>query len=139
MGTYVEDCLENMYLLPSEIKRNFDLMRELDKTSYPLLEELKTTQKAYLTSARQKGLQAPVAEMKRAQPKPLRLNNYSNEGKEGEKLHFWVREVELAMDAALITTKRLRVAFALSNLGGRAKTWAFTREATAPDCFTTWA
>ncbi|OWZ21633.1 AhpC/TSA family Redoxin [Phytophthora megakarya] len=56
MGTYVEDCLENMYLLPSEIKRNFDLMRELDKTSYPLLEELKTTQKAYLTSARQKVL-----------------------------------------------------------------------------------
>ncbi|ETO66214.1 hypothetical protein F444_16550 [Phytophthora nicotianae P1976] len=56
MGTYVEDYLESMYLLPSEIKRNFDLMRELDKTSYPLLEELKTTQKTYLTSARQKVL-----------------------------------------------------------------------------------
>ncbi|POM69392.1 Gag protein [Phytophthora palmivora] len=42
----------------------------------------------------------------------------------GENLHFWVREVELAMDAALISTERLRVAFALSNLGGRAKTWA---------------
>ncbi|KAL7681853.1 putative inhibitor of growth histone-binding protein [Plasmopara halstedii] len=56
MGTYVEDYLESMYMLPSEIKRNFDLMRELDKTSYPLLEELKTVQKAYLTSARQKVL-----------------------------------------------------------------------------------
>ncbi|KAE8901946.1 hypothetical protein PF005_g26121 [Phytophthora fragariae] len=56
MGTYVEDYLESMYLLPSELKRNFDLMRELDKTSYPLLEELKTTQKAYLTRARQKVL-----------------------------------------------------------------------------------
>ncbi|OWZ24285.1 AhpC/TSA family Redoxin [Phytophthora megakarya] len=56
MGTYVEDCLESMYLLPSEIKRNFDLMRDLDKTSYPLLEEFKTTQKSYLTSARQKVL-----------------------------------------------------------------------------------
>lgn len=31
MGTYLEDYLESMYLLPSEIKRNFDLMRELDK------------------------------------------------------------------------------------------------------------
>ncbi|POM66744.1 Gag protein [Phytophthora palmivora] len=54
------------------------------------------------------GLQAPVAQMKLAQPKPLRL-------------------------------KRLRVAFALSNLGGQAKTWAYTREATPPGCFTIWA
>ncbi|POM75890.1 Gag protein [Phytophthora palmivora] len=65
------------------------------------------------------GLQAPVAEMKLAQPK---VNPY--EGEEGENLHFWVREVELAMGSALISTERLRVAFALSNLGGRAKTWA---------------
>ncbi|POM75431.1 Gag protein [Phytophthora palmivora] len=70
------------------------------------------------------GLQAPVAEMKPAQPKRLRLKVNLSEGKEGENFHFWVREVELAMDAALISTERLRVAFALSNLGGRAKTWA---------------
>ncbi|POM79615.1 Gag protein [Phytophthora palmivora] len=43
------------------------------------------------------------------------------------------------MDAALISTERLRVAFALYNLEGRAKTWAYTREATTPGCFTTWA
>ncbi|POM66176.1 Gag protein [Phytophthora palmivora] len=85
------------------------------------------------------GLQAPAAEMKPAQPKPLRLKVNPYEGKEGENLHFWVREVELAMDAALISTERLRVAFALSNLGGRTKTWAYTREATTPGCFTTWA
>ncbi|POM60384.1 Gag protein [Phytophthora palmivora] len=65
------------------------------------------------------GLQAPVAELKPAQPKPLRLKVNSYEGKEGGNLHFWVREVELA--------------------GGRAKTWAYTREATTPGCFTTWA
>ncbi|POM58944.1 Gag protein, partial [Phytophthora palmivora] len=46
---------------------------------------------------------------------------------------------QLAMDAALISTERLRVAFALYNLGGRAKTWAYTREATTPGYFTTWA
>ncbi|POM80585.1 Gag protein, partial [Phytophthora palmivora] len=85
------------------------------------------------------GAAGPVAEMKPAQPKPLRLKVNPYEGKEGENLHFWVREVELAMDAALISTERLRVAFALSNLGGRAKTWAYTREATTPGCFTTWA
>ncbi|POM64308.1 Gag protein [Phytophthora palmivora] len=85
------------------------------------------------------GLQTPVAEMKPAQPKPLRLKVNPYEGKEGENLHFWVQEVELAMDAALISTERLRVAFALSNLGGRAKTWAYTRETTTQSCFTTWA
>ncbi|POM58858.1 Gag protein [Phytophthora palmivora] len=83
--------------------------------------------------------QAPVAEMKPAQPKPLRLKVSPYEGKEGENLHLWVREVKLAMDAALISTERLRVAFALSNLGDRAKTWAYRREATTPDSFTTWA
>ncbi|POM59014.1 Gag protein [Phytophthora palmivora] len=85
------------------------------------------------------GPHAAVAEMKPAQPKPLRLKVNSYEGKEGENLHFWVREVELAMDVALISTERLRVAFVLSNLGGRAKTWAYTRDATTPVCFTTWA
>ncbi|POM62399.1 Gag protein [Phytophthora palmivora] len=48
----------------------------------------------------------------------LTVNPY--EGKEGESLYFWVRKVELTMDGALISTERLRVAFALSNLGGTA-------------------
>ncbi|POM61270.1 LOW QUALITY PROTEIN: Gag protein, partial [Phytophthora palmivora] len=62
------------------------------------------------------GAADPVAEMKPAQPKPkpLRLKVNPYEGKEVENLHFWVRDVELAMDAALISTDRLRVAFALS-------------------------
>ncbi|POM63429.1 Gag protein [Phytophthora palmivora] len=38
------------------------------------------------------GLQAPVAELKPAQPKLLRLTVNPYEGKEGENLHFWVRE-----------------------------------------------
>ncbi|POM66077.1 Gag protein, partial [Phytophthora palmivora] len=80
------------------------------------------------------GLQTPVAEMKPAQPKPLRLKVNPYEGKEGENLHFWI-----SMDVALISTEQLRAAFALSNLGGRAKTWAYRREATTPGCFTTWA
>ncbi|POM58844.1 Gag protein [Phytophthora palmivora] len=84
-------------------------------------------------------LQAPVAELKPAQPKPLRLKVNPYEGKEGENLHFLVREVELVMDVALISTERLQVAFALSNLGGRAKNWTYTREATTLGCFTPWA
>nr|AAV92917.1 gag protein [Phytophthora infestans] len=84
-------------------------------------------------------LQAPAAEANPPHPKPIRLKVKPYEGKEGENLHFWVREVELAMDAALISTEQLRVAFALSNLSGRAKSWVYTREATSPGCFTSWA
>ncbi|KAG3009903.1 hypothetical protein PC123_g11192 [Phytophthora cactorum] len=61
-------------------------------------------------------MQPPMAEVKPSHQKPLRLKVNPYEGKEGENLHFWVREVELAMDAALISTEQLRVAFALSNL-----------------------
>uniref|UniRef100_H3H7K4 RNA-directed DNA polymerase n=1 Tax=Phytophthora ramorum TaxID=164328 RepID=H3H7K4_PHYRM len=81
----------------------------------------------------------PVAERKPVQPKPLRLKVNPYKGKEGENLHFWVREVELAMDAALVSDERLRVAFALSHLSGRAKSSAYTREATTPGCFASWA
>ncbi|KAG3004693.1 hypothetical protein PC121_g17362 [Phytophthora cactorum] len=43
------------------------------------------------------------------------------------------------MDAALISTEQLRVAFTLSNLSGRAKSLTYTREATTPGCFASWA
>ncbi|KAG3064127.1 hypothetical protein PI124_g18799 [Phytophthora idaei] len=84
-------------------------------------------------------MQLPMAEVKPSHQKPLRLKVNLYEGKEGENLHFWVREVELAMDAALISTEQLRVAFALSSLSGRTKSWAYTREATAPGCIASWA
>ncbi|GMF14080.1 unnamed protein product [Phytophthora lilii] len=84
-------------------------------------------------------LQVPRTEPKVVQPKPLKLKVHPYEGKEGENLHFWVREVELAMDAALISDEQLRVAFALSHLSGRAKTWAYTREAALPGCFASWS
>ncbi|KAI9998235.1 hypothetical protein PInf_002580 [Phytophthora infestans] len=63
-------------------------------------------------------------------PKPKRLKVPAFEG---ENLHFWVREVEIAMKAGLISVEPLRVAFSLSNLGGRAKHWAYTREMTSLD------
>ncbi|KAG3008766.1 hypothetical protein PC121_g8467 [Phytophthora cactorum] len=83
-------------------------------------------------------MQPPMAEVKPSHQKPLRLKVNPYEGKEGENLHFGVREVELAMDAALFSTEQLCVAFALSNLSGRAKSWAYTREATTLGCFASW-
>ncbi|KAG3179123.1 hypothetical protein PC129_g14928 [Phytophthora cactorum] len=84
-------------------------------------------------------MQPPMPEVKPSHQKPLRLKVNPYEGKEGENLHFWVREVELAMDTAQISTEQLRVAFSLSNLSGRTKRWAYTREATTPECFASWA
>ncbi|KAG2887003.1 hypothetical protein PC119_g20933 [Phytophthora cactorum] len=84
-------------------------------------------------------LQSAAVEPKPAHPKPLRLKVNPREWMECENLHFWVREVELIMEAALITSESLRVVFALSNLSGRAKSWAYTREATSPGCFASWA
>ena len=31
MGTYLEEFLDSIVLLPSEMKRNFELMKELDE------------------------------------------------------------------------------------------------------------
>ncbi|KAG3133100.1 hypothetical protein PI126_g19316 [Phytophthora idaei] len=84
-------------------------------------------------------MQPPMAEVKPSHQKPLRLKVNPYEGKEGDNLHFSVREVELAMDAALISTEQLRVAFTLSNLSGHAKSWTYTREATTPGCFASWS
>ncbi|KAI9980326.1 hypothetical protein PInf_026406 [Phytophthora infestans] len=61
------------------------------------------------------------------------------EGKEGENVHFGVREVEIAMKAGLISDESIQVAFSLSNLGGRAKPRGYTRETTSPGCFASWA
>ena len=77
----------------------------------------------------------PVMEPRVVRPTPLRLKVTPYNGKEGENLFFWVRETELAMEAGLVSDERLRVAFALSNLSGRAKSWAYAREVTTPGCF----
>ncbi|KAI9990655.1 hypothetical protein PInf_018212 [Phytophthora infestans] len=55
------------------------------------------------------------------QPKPVWLKVPAFEGKEGENLHFWVREVKIAMKAGLISDEpvrlceQLRVAFLPAN------------------------
>ncbi|POM60553.1 Gag protein [Phytophthora palmivora] len=96
------------------------------------VERIEAFDMAYRSRA---GAAGPVAERKPAQPKPLRLKVNPYEGKVEENLHYWAREVELAMGAALVSTERLRVAFTYPTW----ETWAYTREATTPGCFTTWA
>ena len=82
--------------------------------------------------------QVPVSSTAHHGPKPLRLKVSSFEGKEGENLLFWIREVEVAMNAALIQSEGLKVAFAFSHLSGKAKSWALTRANSLHDAFPTW-
>uniref|UniRef100_H3GDV1 Integrase catalytic domain-containing protein n=1 Tax=Phytophthora ramorum TaxID=164328 RepID=H3GDV1_PHYRM len=71
--------------------------------------------------------------------KPVRMSVPTFDGKEADSLVFWIREIEIALSAGQIYESSAQVAFALSNLGGRARAWAMARETLSPGYFTSWA
>jgi hypothetical protein len=79
---------------------------------------------------------APVAVHNSTKPLHLKVNAFS--GDDSENLTLWFRELEMAMEAALLTDERLKVAFAVSHLGGRARNWALTRDSTVIGAFPSW-
>lgn len=46
-GTYLEEYLDGIALLPSEMKRSFELMKELDEDSQLFLDQLRVEQATY--------------------------------------------------------------------------------------------
>ncbi|GMF30597.1 unnamed protein product [Phytophthora fragariaefolia] len=71
--------------------------------------------------------------------KPVKMSVPTFDGKDSDSLVFWVSEIEIALSADQIYDALVQVAFALSNLGGRARAWARARETATPGFFTSWS
>ncbi|GMF38579.1 unnamed protein product [Phytophthora fragariaefolia] len=94
-------------------------------------EALGTAQASITTSAPSK--------TRSSMTKPVKISVPTFDGKDSDNLVFWVRETEIALSAGQIYDARAKVAFALSNLGGRARAWAMACETANPGYFTSWS
>uniref|UniRef100_M4C4R1 CCHC-type domain-containing protein n=1 Tax=Hyaloperonospora arabidopsidis (strain Emoy2) TaxID=559515 RepID=M4C4R1_HYAAE len=70
--------------------------------------------------------------------KAVKVSVPTFDGKEADSLVFCIREIEIALSAGQIHDARSQVAFALSNLGGRARAWAMAKEKATPVYFVSW-
>ncbi len=69
---------------------------------------------------------------------PLKLDISPYRGGESEPLLRWFVELEAAIEARQLTDPSQQVAFAMSKLAGRAKTWAFGKRMADANCFPTY-
>ena len=75
----------------------------------------------------------PASPHPRVQSLKMEISTYK--GGENESLPRWFVELETAVFARQITDQQLQIAFAMSKLGGRAKSWAFGKRMADPNCF----
>ena len=68
----------------------------------------------------------------------LKLDTSQYKGEDSEAILRWFVEIETAMSARDITDPTRQVAYAMSRLAGRAKTWAYGKRLADPACFPTY-
>lgn len=68
-------------------------------------------------------------------PETLKIDVSKYRGAESESLLRWLVELNCAIEARGIRDSQMQVAFAMSNLAGRAKTWAFGKKLANYRCF----
>jgi Retrotransposon gag protein/Zinc knuckle len=83
-------------------------------------------------------VQVPASPRVKIPPKGLKVPVRPYFGKQGENLHFWFRQVDIALEAACVEKEQQKVAFAFSHLQGAAFEWAFTWEINQPGYFRSW-
>ncbi|KAK1946451.1 hypothetical protein P3T76_002004 [Phytophthora citrophthora] len=85
----------------------------------------------------QRDVAASVASLNpRVESLKLHVSTYT--GKEDETLLRWLVELDTAVAARRIVDPMSKVAFAMSCLGGRARSWAYGRRLSDPTCFSTY-
>jgi len=94
--------------------------------------QLLKLQETHLTS-----LQASLRSPNGGRPRELKLHIATYNGHEKESLRRWFVEVETGIAARQITDDAMKVAFAMSQLRGRAREWGFNCRMANPYCFPT--
>ncbi|GMG17197.1 unnamed protein product [Phytophthora fragariaefolia] len=87
---------------------------------------------------REVAARATVSTPSTPREKLLKLHVNSYVGREGEPLLRWLVEVDTAITARRIDDPSSKVAFAMSCLGGRTRSWAYRRRRIDPTCFSTY-
>lgn len=70
---------------------------------------------------------------------PLKIDVSSYKGSEREPLLRWFVELDAAIEARQLRDQYQQVVFAMSKLGGRAKSWAYGKRLADPNCFSSYA
>jgi len=68
----------------------------------------------------------------------LKIDVSKYKGGENEPLLRWFVELDAAVEARQLKEESQRIVFAMSNLAGRAKSWAYGRRLSDPNCFATY-
>ena len=115
-----------------EARRSIALLEQQGAQQADLLRQ-QGAQQSELLRQQQQATTAASARPRR--PEPLKIEVSKFKAVEGDSLARWIVELDDAIEARRIDDDAMRVTFAISNLGGRAKTWALGLKLHDPFCF----